>query len=230
MTQRPRPQRGDLRLPLMAADPLINQPIVCSSSIPFVPLAWALLPLIVTAVTVSTGAAACGSHRAWKGNAVWHSSVSAANPSFCCRVTTEHVCGHIVGDHKIPLTFKRYTGVPIKIRRRQDMANSAVFLVLASAKYENPSHSSCGHVQEKYLTQTRKKQPLEPCFLFEGRGGEGQNMKTWPIRSGSRKEPRRTKTVDVLLRWLDEVGYVAPTVVVDYKVGLCRWQNFSIIE
>jgi len=35
---------------------------------------------------------------------------------------------------------------------------------------------------------------------------------------------------DVLLRWLDEVGYIAPTVVVDYKVGLCRWQNFSIIE
>ena len=44
------------------------------------------------------------------------------------------------------------------------------------------------------------------------------------------KAPRGGLQNDVLLRQLDEVGYVAPTVVVDYEVRLCRRQNFSIIE
>ena len=59
MTRGSRPQRGDLRLPLTAVDLLIDQPIAFFS-FSLVPLAWALLPLIATAVTASTGAAACG--------------------------------------------------------------------------------------------------------------------------------------------------------------------------
>ena len=44
------------------------------------------------------------------------------------------------------------------------------------------------------------------------------------------KAPRGGLQNDALLRRLDEVGYVAPTVVVDNEVGLCRRQNFSVIE